>query len=165
MRRALFALPLVALAGCAGVGSSTLATGPAAPPAPGPVALFATRDPPGRELGLIEVHGLRPQVTLARLVEEFRRRAAELGGDAARLDAYATRTELVDVPHTWDCGTTEVETVTQMVTRVGPGGQVFTTPQTITVPKHRPRICRDVRRVEAAVLTLIGRAFRTPEAP
>jgi hypothetical protein len=165
MHRSL-AVPLLALAaGCATVGSSALATGPAAGPAAGQVAVVATRDPPGQELGVIEVHGLRPQATLEQLVAELRRRAAEMGGDAARVDRYATRFEVVEVPHTYDCGTIEVETMTQLVTRVGPDGTVYTTPQTITVPKHRPKACHDIRRVDAAVLTLTGRAFRTRGAP
>ncbi len=158
-------LPSLALcASCATVTSSADLTGPPAPPstAPGAVRVAFTRDPSGaEELGIVEAHGRRPGATLDALVEELRSRVATVGGDVARVDAFATTYENVTEAYTYDCGTTRTTSEPRTVSRSGPDGRMTTQTEMTTVTKHEPKTCTGYRQVEVAVLTLTGRAFRT----
>jgi hypothetical protein len=138
MRHArLFAIPLLLLAvaavpGCSGIGSSAYPTGPQLAAATGPVRLSATRDPArARQLGVVEAHGDRRRATLLAIADEFRGRVASLGGDAGRIDGFATRFDMVTETYTYGCGT----------------------------PKM-PMTCTGTRQVEVPTLTLTGRAFK-----
>ncbi len=144
--------------------SSGFATSPDVVPASTPVALLLASDPPlASEVGIIEAHGRRPQATLSALTAEFRARAASMGAGLARIDAFATRYDLVTEVYAYDCGTTEMRTETRSVSRPGPGGTITTSTESVTVPHHVFRSCIGTRTVEVAVLTLTGRAFRAKD--
>lgn len=165
MNRAL-ALALLALSGCSAVQSSALPTGPRLAPSTAPVAVFVTRDPPDAdEIAIVEAHGRRPVATLEALLGELRSRVAGLGGDRARIDGFATRYEMVTESYTYDCGTTEMRTETRTVSRPGPNGTSTMSTETVSVPRHVSKTCTGTRTVEAAVLTLTGRAFRARGSP
>jgi hypothetical protein len=187
-------LPAAALcAACTTVSSSAYVpapTGatPAAPSAGPPVAAAAvavrfTRDPAGaEELGVVEAHGAvgygsgrdvsrgktvsspRSGASLQAIVDELKKRVASVGGDVARVDAIATRYEMVRESYTYDCGTTTTTSEPRTVTRTGPDGRMTTQTEMQTVTKHDPRTCTGWRDVEAGVLTLTGRAFRSKGA-
>lgn len=176
MRLVAWAPALALCAGCTVVSSSAYAPGPRAAPSAGPVAVRFTADPPGAvEIGVVEAHGRRPQATLEALVDELRKRVAEVGGDVARVDGFATRYENVTETYTYDCGETTTTTEPRTVTKTDCsgsgtatagqstfGGCTTTTETTMeTVTKHEPKTCTGTQQVEAAVLTLTGRAFRT----
>ena len=118
--------------GCTGIGSSAYATGPGLAPSTGPVRLSATRDPSGaRPLGVVEAHGDRRRATVPAIAEEFRARVASLGGDAGRIDSFATKYEMVTETYMYQCG----------------------------APKM-PMTCTGTRQVEVPTLTFTGRAFK-----
>ena len=147
--------------GCTTVGSSALPTRSAMAPATEPVAVRLNSDPANaEELGIVEAHGRRPAASLQQLLTEVTSRAASLGGDVVRIDAFATRYETVTEPYTYDCGTTETHTESRTVTRTGPTGSMTTTTESVPVTRHVQKTCNGVRQVEAATLTLRGRAFR-----
>ena len=47
------------------------------------------------------------------------------------------------------------------MTRTDANGRLSTSTETVTVTEHQPKTCTGVRQVEAATLTVLGRAFRT----
>jgi hypothetical protein len=161
------ALTLLALlSGCTGVQSSALPTRPGLAPSSAPVVVFTTRDPPGaEEVAIVEAHGRRPVATLEALLAEFQGRVAAVGGDRARVDGFATRYEMVTESYTYECGTTEHRTETRTVSRPGPNGTSTMSTESVTVPHHVSKTCTGTRTVEAAVLTLTGRAFRARGTP
>ena len=134
----------------------------AAPPITGPVAVRFTTDPPGAEqLGIVEAHGRRPAARLEEVLAQLMDQVAALGGDVARIDAFPTRYEMVTESYTYDCGTTQTRQQPQTVTSVDSNGRPTTTTQFVTVTEHVPQTCTGVRKVEAATLSVQGRAFRT----
>lgn len=165
MRSGLLIVCALSGTACAAVQSSVLVTGPAQPPAPGAgavVTVSSTRDPAGaEELGLVEAHGRLPQARLGDLVAEFQGRVSSMGGNFARIDSFATRHELVAEQYTYDCGHDETRTETRIVTRPGTGGTTTTSTEPVDVTRHVAKTCFGTREVEAATLTLVGRAFRT----
>jgi hypothetical protein len=172
MHRIAAILGLFLSASCTHVGSSAYSTAgappPSAPEAPAPpaVAISATMVPAGaQELGVVEAHGRQPLATLEAIVAEFRTRVVSLGGDFGRIDSMGTTHEMVDESYTYDCGTTETTTETRSVYQPGPGGMGSYVTQSVPVTRHRPKTCTGVRKVEAATLTVVGRAFRTKGTP
>lgn len=154
-------LLLLALA-CSPVQSSIKPDGPSLPPSSAPVAISATRDPPGAEdLGLVEVHGKLPEATLTALVDEFRTRVAKMGGDYGRIESLATRHEQVTTQETYECGTTVAEDETRFVSGLTPDGMATVTPETVTVTRYVSKTCTAERQFEVATTTLVGRALRT----
>jgi hypothetical protein len=161
MRR--IALPAFLLLACActTVQSSAVSTLPAAPSA-APVAILLAREPQDAdELGIVEAHGNRPAATLRDILAEFGTRVASLGGNLARVDSFGTRYEMISENYTYACGTTETVMETRTVTRSGPDGKMTIETETVPVTHHVPKTCTAVRQVEAAILTITGRAFRT----
>jgi hypothetical protein len=131
------------------------------PPTRGPVAVRLTQEPiDAEELGIVEAHGRRPAATLQQVLAELTGRVAALGGDIARVDAFATRYEMLSENYTYDCGTTETRQEPRTVTRSGPNGTMTTATEYVTVTQHEPKTCNGVRQVEAGTLTIRGRAFR-----
>lgn len=121
-----------------------------------------TTDPPGAEqLGIVEAHGRRPAATLEELLAQLTDRVAAMGGDVARIDSFPTRYEMVSESYTYDCGTTRTRQEPQSVTTVDANGRPTTTTQWVTVTEHVAQTCTGFRQVEAATLTVQGRAFRT----
>jgi len=152
----------LAASSCTAVRSSVLRTGPALPPSTAPVTVSATRDPgSGDELGIIEVSGDVQAVTLETLVAELQKRAAELGGDYARIDRTAVRHEQGTVTRTYECGADETVWETRSETRVEADGTTSTTTDTVPVTRFVSRTCTEEVQVELATRTLTGRAFRT----
>jgi hypothetical protein len=176
------AVLLFLVPGCVTVASSVYRSAPATPDSPPPpsgeaapaaesgaaarwaeLPVSGTRDPAGAvELAVVEVHGRRTVATLASLVDEFRRRVAEVGGDHARIDRFATKYEMVSEPYTYDCGQTRTEHQTRTVSRTDAQGRSYSQVETVPVTRHEPKTCFGTRQVEAATLTLTGRALRTP---
>lgn len=153
------------LAGCVTPSSSAWTPGPAAPPSAAPVRVAFVREPAAaEELGAVEANGRRPGVTLEALVAELRARAASIGGDQVRVDRFATRHEMVREQYAYDCSTTTTTHETRTVTRSGIGGRMETHTETVPVTKRDPKTCQGWHDVEAATLTLTGRAFRTKGA-
>jgi hypothetical protein len=127
---------------CSTVGSSALRTAPSAPATQGPIAVRFTQDPvDADELGIVESYGLRPTADLQQVMAELTGRAAALGGDIVRVDAFATRFELFSETYTYDCATT------------------MTTTDSMTV--FQPQTCIGFQEVEGVILTIRGRAFRS----
>jgi hypothetical protein len=146
---------------CKTTHSSAFATHPE-PSSAAPVSVLASRDPPGaEELGIVEAHGNRPEATLLEIVAALGARVASLGGDIARVDTFRTSYEMVSQHYTYDCGTTETRTESRSVTRTGSDGRLTVSTESVPVPHHVPKTCTGGREVEAAVLTLTGRAFRS----
>jgi len=144
------------------VGASAVRTTSTARPVPGPVAVRLTSDPPGAEqLGIVEAHGRRPTATLEEVLAQFLGEVSALGGDVARVDSFPTRYEMVTESYTYDCGTTQTRQEPQMVTTFDANGRPTTTTQWVTVTEHVAQTCTGYRRLEAATLTVQGRAFRT----
>jgi hypothetical protein len=158
--RAAFAWLLLGCA-CSTVESSALRTTPSAPPNQGQVAVRFTQEPTDAdELGIVEAHGRRPAATLQQVMAELTGRVAALGGDIARVDAFATQYEMLSESYTYDCGTTETRQEPRTATRTGPSGTMTTVTEYATVTHHEPKTCTGVRQVEGATLTIRGRAFR-----
>jgi hypothetical protein len=176
------------LPACTGISSSVYPTAAPAPPgaaaAPLParasaVPVTLTRDPPGAvEVAVVEVHGpiashvlhttsghhagsTAAPVTLAGLVAEFRRRVAEVGGDHARIDRFATRYETISDTYTYDCSTTETTFETRTTWRTDSQGRSQPQTESVPVTKREPKTCTGTRQVEVATLALTGRALRT----
>jgi hypothetical protein len=148
--------------GCSTVRSSALRTGNPARPAAGPVAVRFTDDPTNAEqLGIVEAHGRRPGAKLEEVLAEFTARVAALGGNVARVDAFPTRYEMITESYTYDCGTTQTHQEPRSVTRTDANGQPTTTTEFVTVTEHVAQTCTGFHQVEAATLTVQGRAFRT----
>ena len=128
--------------GCSSVGSSAVRTGPTMlGPYAGPVAVFAATLPArGTELGVVEVHGADIDATVETLVPLFVRRVAQLGGNAAVIDAVRARFEIVARPYT----------------------------DTFTYPCGWGAVCIGTRTYAAAdelmIVTVQGRAFSIPGA-
>ncbi len=152
---------------CVTPGSSAWTPGPPRSPAAAPARVVFVADPPGAEqVGIVEAHGPRPGVTLEALVAELGARGASVGADVVRVDRFATRYELVPETYTDVCGTeTYTDTEVRTVSRTDPDGSVHVDTETVTVTKERPKECTGTREVEAAVLSLVGRAFRTRGGP
>ncbi len=162
MRVASTASFLLLAAACSQVQSSAHMTGRPLPPSTAPVEISATRDVPNaEELGVIEAHGRLPAATLQALVTEFSVRVASMGGDYGRIDNLATKHEMVTENVDYECGTFETEIQTQTVSQTGPDGSTTFSTQSVPVTKYVSKTCTEARRVEAATLTLVGRAFRT----
>jgi len=148
---------------CVTVQSSAVATGPAAAPSTGPVSVLLSHDPQdAEELGIVEAHGSQP-VKLESVLARFRESAASLGGDVARIDRFTTRYETVSELYTYDCSTTETRTETRIVSRTEPDGSTSTTTELVPVTETVSKTCSEFRDREVAILTLMGRAFRTVE--
>jgi len=144
------------------VGASFVRTTSAAPPVTEPVAVRLTSDPPGAEqLGIVEAHGPRPAAKLQEVLAQLTEQVAALGGNVARIDAFPTRYEMVTESYTYDCGTTRTRQEPQTVTSVDANGRPTTSTQWVTVTEHVAQTCTGFRQVEAATLTVQGRAFRT----
>jgi hypothetical protein len=157
------AAPLLLLAAsCAhAVQSSAYATGRTGAPSLDPVEIGATRAPSdAEELGLVEAHASPSAGTLQALVAEFRERVASLGGDYGRIDSMATRYELVAERYDYECGGTETVMETQTTSRTGADGVPVLETESVPVTRYVSRTCTGERMVEAATLTLVGRAFR-----
>lgn len=162
MRLAATASFLLLAAACSHVQSSAYVTGRPLPPSTAPVEISATRDPPSSdELGIIEVHGRLPVATLEALATEFRTRVASIGGDYGRVDNFATKHEMVTATYNYECGTFETEVHTQTVSQIGPDGSTTFSTESVPVTTYVSKTCTGERQVEAAILTLVGRAFRT----
>jgi hypothetical protein len=88
---------LVATSGCSSVGSSAVRTGPYhLPPRSGAVGIFSTVPPPGsQDLGVVEVHAYNNEGTVETLLPVFAQRVAQLGGNAALIQAVSARFEMV----------------------------------------------------------------------
>lgn len=102
MRLGLFALAMLALAGCSTVGGSALRTGPVQLPAySGPVAIYATGQPPpgAVDLGVVEVHAAQQEATVDTLLPQFLRKVAEIGGNVAVIDGVRARFEVAGRMH------------------------------------------------------------------
>lgn len=137
-------------------------TGAPAPPNPGPVAVLFTTDPSGAEqVGIVEAHGSRPGAKLEQVLAELTAQVAALGGDVARVDMFPTRYEMVSESYTYECGTTQTRQEPRTVTSVDANGTPTTTTDFVTVTEYVSQTCTGFRRVEAATLTVQGRAFRT----
>jgi len=121
---------------------------------------FTQEPTDAEELGIVEAHGSRPAATLEQVVAELRARVAALGGNLARVDEFATRYEMVSENYTYDCGTTETRQEPRTSVQPGPNGTTTTVTEYVSVTHHEPKTCTGVRQVEAATLTLRGRAFR-----
>jgi hypothetical protein len=142
--------------------SSALITGRELPPSTAPVEISATRDPLRAEaLGVVEAHGSIPVATLEGLVTAFRTRVASMGGDYGRIDDLATRHEMVTEQHDYECGSFETETEMQSVLQTEPDGSSTFVTQSVPVSRYVSKTCTEQVQVEAATLTLVGRAFRT----
>ncbi len=160
MRLALPALWLCA--GCATASSSAWTPGPPPPPAPAPARVVFLAEPTGADpTGAVEAHGSTPGATLQEVVAELASRGASIGADLVRVDGFATRYEMIEVTHAYDCGTDVTTTEPQTVTTIGADGRVETHTDLVTVTRHEPRTCTETRQVEVPTLTLVGRAFRT----
>ncbi len=104
MRSAALLLPAIALVGvgCTSVGGSALRTGPLQLPAyTGPVAIYATGQPPAGaiDLGVVEVHAAQQEATVDTLLPQFLRRVAQIGGNVAVIDGTRARFELAGRSH------------------------------------------------------------------
>jgi len=157
-----FAVPVLLL-GCASsqVASSVVRTGSATPLTGQAVAVRLTREPvDADELGIVEAHGARPAATLEQILTEFTRRVAALGGDVARVDAFATRYETVTESYTYECGTNVTHDEARMVTQTNPDGTTTTTWRHEPVTRYESKTCTGEREIEVATLTMRGRAFR-----
>jgi hypothetical protein len=131
---------LAAACGCSSVGSSAVRTGPAAmPPYAGPVGVYAATQPTqGTELGVVEVHGANAEGGIEDLVPLFVKRVAQLGGNAAVIDAVSAHFEIVAHPYsetyTYPCGWgavcvgTRVYAVNDEVMVVTVRGRAFSVP-------------------------------------
>lgn len=145
------------------VQSSAYGTGRPLPPSTSPVEVSATRDPPSAvELGIVEAHGRVPVATLDALVAEMRARVASMGGNFCRIDSLATSHEMVTETYDYECGTFETQMETQTVPQAGPDGSMTFSTESVPVTTYVSKTCTGERQVEAATLTLVGRALRTP---
>lgn len=139
MKTIVLALAL-ALVGCGSSPSYTVRTGPAgAAPSTGPIAVYATREPPGAEVGVVEVKGFAGDGNIDVLMPEFMRRAQALGADAVVIDVVALVVEEVD--------------------SVVDDGQVLCAP--VGCARTPPRVARQ----DFAYVRVRGRAFRTGGNP
>ncbi len=144
-------LLLALVTGCSSVQSSAVHTGPLRlPPRAGPVAIFTARSPAAGgwpsaldsavELGVVEVHASGVEGAIDELMPEFVEKVAQLGGDAAVIDALRARFDIVSRPfaesYTYPCGV-----------YVCTGTQMYSTND------------------EIMIVTLRGRAFRMRRAP
>ena len=130
----LFAMLVLAL----GCGQTTSYAVPSSldrlSPHVGPIAVYALRDPPGRELGVVEARGFGESGTLDHLVPELVRRARSLGADALVVDWIGLSVDVVD---------TVVIDGSALCTPVGCGAPA---------PRSQPQ--------EIASIRVRGRAFR-----
>jgi hypothetical protein len=139
VKRLVAALAL-AITGCGSSSSYAVRTGPtAAPPTTGPIAVYATREPPGVEVGVIEVKGFAEDGAIDVLMPEFVRKARALGADSIVVDHIGLVVEEVDA--------------------VVDDGQVLCAP--IGCARSAPRIARQ----DFAYVRVRGRAFRGQGAP
>ncbi len=141
IRLAVAALFVTVLAGCGPVaGGSAIATGPyRLPPTTGPIALYATTIPVGRELGEVEAHAWGEDGTVENLVPVLAQKTAQIGGNAVKIESVRADFRIVDRPQVetyyYPCGWR-----TCASTRVYPAAE------------------------EVMVVTMRGRAYKT-EAP
>jgi hypothetical protein len=172
-------------------GAVAAAAAPApAPIAARVVAVRFTSDPPGaEEIAVVEAHATRSGATLKAdpqdhagiggfdakkgnrssgslqaIVDALRARTAEVGGDAVRVDRFATTYDVVREAYRYDCSETRTTTEPRTVSRMGTGGRMETRTEMQTVTKREHKTCNGYRDVEVPVLTLVGRAFRTKGA-
>ncbi len=102
---AIGSLALLSLAGCAQVQTSAVPTSAASAPYRGAVEIRATTIPPGaRQLGIVEAHGAN--TTIDKLVPEFVKRVAKMGGNYAKIDRIKTRYQWTTETRTYSyqCG-------------------------------------------------------------
>ena len=142
MARLAIALVFLSLvAGCGPTaGGSAIATGPyRLPPSAGPVALYATTTPKGREIGEVEAHAWGEDGTVENLVPVLAQKTAQIGGNAVKIESVRADFRIVDRPQVetyyYPCGWR-----TCASTRVYPAAE------------------------EVMIVTMRGRAFKT-EAP
>jgi hypothetical protein len=157
-----FAVPVLLLS-CASsqVASSVVRSAGATSLPEEAVAVHLTREPvDADELGIVEAHGPRPAATLEQILNEFTRRVAALGGDIARVDAFATGYETVTESYTYECGANVTRDEVRMVTQTNPDGTTTTTWEHEPVTQYESKTCTGDRKVEVATLTIQGRAFR-----
>lgn len=104
------ALGLASATGCTSVSSSAVRTdGGYARKHLGPVRIYAVVPPEGaRVIGMIEVHAVNEEANVERLMPEFVRRVAELGGTGGVIDQvqthYEMRTEYRTESYAVPCG-------------------------------------------------------------
>jgi hypothetical protein len=95
-------------ANCSSVRSTSMPTNPNAKASTGEnryVRLSATHTPTGaQDLGLVEAHGRADE--FVDIVEAFRKQAAKLGGNFARIDSIQTKYEMLTSSSTYSyaCG-------------------------------------------------------------
>jgi len=97
-RPALFTLFVGVLTGCSTVGGSAIRTGPTAlPPYAGPVAVYASGQRPqgAVDLGVVEAHASLSEGTVDQLLPVFLQKVAQIGGNAAVIDAVRARYYIV----------------------------------------------------------------------
>jgi hypothetical protein len=134
---------------------------PAAPVVLTPVS--ATTVPEGaEEIGILEAHGRRPVARLDELLNEFRARIVSMGGNFGRIDQFPTKYEMVTETYTYDCGHDEFSTESRTVCNTDFKGNSHCSSQSVPVTRHVPKTCTGTRVVEAATLSLVGRAFHVP---
>jgi len=114
VRRPILAILLFALlapsTGCTSVSSSAIRTdGMPARKHVGGVRIYTVLPPENvRVVGVVEVHALNDEANVARLMPEFIRRVAELGGTGAIVDhittSYETRNEVRAESYSYPCG-------------------------------------------------------------
>ena len=93
------ALAMLSLAAVA-CGQTTSYAVPSSPERPaihgGPIAVYAMRDPAGRELGVVEARGFGESGTIDHLIPELVRRARSLGADAVVIDWIGLSVDVID---------------------------------------------------------------------
>jgi hypothetical protein len=102
MKRVLLAACFL-LVGCGQTTSYAVPlTSDAVSPNLGPIAIWATREPVGKELGIVEARGFGDDGTIDHLIPELSRRARALGADAVTVDFIGLSLEriprIIDVP-------------------------------------------------------------------
>jgi len=93
---------LLALGGCSSIRGSAIRTGPMHLPAyAGPVAVYALGQPPpgAVDLGVVEVHAIQQEGTVDVLLEQFVRKVASIGGNAAVVEGIRARFEMAGRAH------------------------------------------------------------------
>jgi hypothetical protein len=165
MRGAASSMLLIFGTSCAAaqtVQSSAFSASRVLAPSSASVRVSATRDPvKAEELGVAEAHGRIPAATLEALIGEFRARVASMGGDYGRIDSVRTRHEMVTETYTYDCSTTETVSETRTVSQLNPDGTVTFTTEAVPVTRIVSQTCTGERQFEVAIVTVVGRAFRT----
>ncbi len=152
---------LALVCGCSTVGSSAVRTASVVPGGREPVVVQFTQKPADAdELGIVEAQGRGPAAKLQQVLAELTGRVAALGGNLARVDAFATRYDVVNESYTYDCGTTGTRLEPRSVTRPGPNRSMATITEVVPVSYHQPKTCNGVRKIETPTLTFRGRAFR-----